>query len=100
MVEEDWKSDPLTVSVRPGSPLDADEGLNEIAVAGGAVTVNGAGSETPKSVSETVIPIAPWFVRFDAGTVAMSEVALANPVVKALPFQHTVDARVNPTPVT
>ena len=100
MTEAGWKSEPFTVSVKSGSPLYAEAGLSETAVGGGAVTVNVAALETPISVSETVMLAAPCEARFAAGTVAISDVAPAKVVARALPFQHTVEAGVKPVPLT
>jgi hypothetical protein len=86
MTDPDWKSAPLTLSVKSGSPLFTDPGLREIAVGGGAVIVNVAGVETPISGSETVTSAEPGLARFAAGIVATRDVALAYPVANAFPF--------------
>jgi hypothetical protein len=100
MTDPDWKSAPLTVSVKFGSPLLTALGLSENTSGVGAVTTNGAAPETPYFGSATVTLAVPAVFRYDAGMVALRDAALTKVVGSVAPFQRITEALVKFAPVT
>jgi hypothetical protein len=93
---------PVTVSVNADPPVSAELGESEVSVGAGLLMVKVCPEVVPPpgaafvTVTETVLP----FAMSEAGTAAVSEVALTNVVTSAVPFQFTVEPATKFVPVS
>jgi len=101
-VEPFTKLLPVTVSVNAAPPATAPAGLKLVSVGAGLLTEKVSAAEVPppgvgvKTVTGTLPPVAMSAVVMPA----VSCVALTNVVVRALPFQRTVEPLTKLVPVT
>src|SRR5256885_4805646 len=93
---------PFTVSVKAGPLTSALLGVRPVSVGAGLFTVNVCAAEVPPpgAAVTTVTCGFPAVARSDAGIAAVSWVALTNVVVRAAPFQRTLEPLTKPLPVT
>src|SRR5206468_2779116 len=93
---------PVTVSVKAGPPAVALLGASVDSVGAGALTVNVRATDVPPPGAgvTTVTEAVPGAARSAAEMAAANWVLLTNVVVRAAPFQRTVEAGTKPLPVT
>jgi hypothetical protein len=93
---------PVSVSVKAEPPAAADVGAIEVSVGVGLLMVNVCAVDVPPPGVgvNTVTEDVPTRATSDAGTVAVSEVALPNTVTSAVPFQFTTEPLTKLVPVT
>jgi len=87
---------PVAVSVKPGPPARAE--LGEIFVSVNPLVIVNPSVEVDWPADVTPTCAIPGFAISDAGTVAVSWVALPKEVASTLPFQVTTAPLVNPVP--
>jgi hypothetical protein len=90
---------PLTVRVKLALPAVTEFGLR-LVIASAVLTVNVAGADAAPPVLATVTLAVPALAMSAAGTEAVTCVAETKVVVRAVPFQFTVEPLTNPEPVT
>src|SRR5205823_1965610 len=93
---------PVMVRLKATPPAVALTGASVDSVGAGALMLNVRATDVPPPGAgvNTVIEAVPWLAMSAAGMLAVSCVALTNVVVRAAPFQRTVEAGTKPLPVT
>jgi len=101
-VDVGTKPVPVTVSVNPGPPADAADGLKPVTVGAGLFTLNVCAFEVPPPGVglKTVTAAVPTDAMSPAAIVAVSCKAETKVVGRSLPFQRTREVGTNPMPFT
>jgi hypothetical protein len=101
-VEVETKLVPFTVKVESALPAAVQVGLIEVVVGTGLLIVNVTEFDVPPLGGglTTVMDAVPAVATFAAGTIAVSLIEDTNVVVRAEPFQLTVEVETNLVPFT